>query len=405
MFDLVDEIYKSKSKSFKPGIIFLDIKKAFDTVNHEILLKKLSYYGIGGTVLTWFKNFLSDRYQCTRIHGNISSFVLVLSGVPQGSILGPILFSIYINDIIYACNLSTPYLFADDGALFFEQTCRNSFINMKIELITIFKWLSVNKLSLNDGKSEFLLFDSVDRLDEITVEFCNTSLTIKECKETKYLGLILDSKLNFKSHIDYIIKKVMKRIGAMYRSKSLLPIRYRKMFANALMLPQFDYLDTIYNRASKTKLAELDTLYKKIAKIVLNVPQTESSINVYRDMKWLPLHLRRQLHLFNYMFRIINDNCPTNFMNKFSYISGGSRDGESCNLYLNRSTSNKNFYYLGAKCWNNIPSTLRNLSDVKSFSHSYKQQLLLSIVADPNYIVDNSLDNFYTPVAPINQPT
>ena len=197
----------------------------------------------------------------------------------------------------------------------------------------------------------------------------------------------------------------MKRIGAMYRSKSLLPIRYRKMFANALMLPQFDYLDTIYNRASKTKLAELDTLYKKIAKIVLNVPQTESSINVYRDMKWLPLHLRRQLHLSNYMFRIINDNCPTNFMNKFSYISGGSRNGESCNLYLNRSTSNKNFYYLGAKCWNNIPSTLRNLSDVKSFSHSYKQQLLLSIVADPNYVLDNSLDRFYTPVTHINQPT
>ena len=146
-------------------------------------------------------------------------------------------------------------------------------------------------------------------------------------------------------------------------------------------------------------------LYKKIAKIVLDVPQTESSINVYRDMKWLPLHLRRQLHLSNYMFRIINDNCPTNFMNKFSYVSGGSRNGDRCNLYLNKSTSNKNFYYLGAKCWNNIPSILRNLSDVKSFSHSYKQQLLSSIVADPSNIVDNSFDKFYTPIAPINEPT
>ena len=331
MFDLIDEIYKSKSRSYKPGIIFLDIKKAFDTVNHDILLKKLAYYGIHGTVLEWSRNFLLDRFQCTKINGKISSFLQILSGVPQGSILGPLLFSIYINDMIYACNLSKPYLFADDGALFFDQTCRNSFVNMKIELLTIFKWLSVNKLSLNSQKSSFIL----------------------------------------------------------------LPIKYRKMFANALMLPQFDYLDTIYSRASRTKLAELDIIYKKVAKIALDVPRTESSLNVYKDMKWLPLHLRRQLHLANYMSRIIHDNCPTNFSNKFSYISGGSRSSEMCNLYVNRSASHKNFQYLGSKCWNNVPVDLRNLSDVTCFNNSYKKQLLASILTDESYVTDNSIEKFY----------
>ncbi len=106
----------------------------------------------------------------------------------------------------------------------------------------------------------------------------------------------------------------MKIIGAMYESKGLLPIKYRKMFANSLMVPQFDYLDTIYNKAGKTKLAELDILYKKVAKVALDVSTTESSLNVSKDMKWLPLHLRRQLHLSNYMYRIINNNCPSNFM-------------------------------------------------------------------------------------------
>ena len=395
MFDLIDEIYKSKHRSFRPGIIFLDIKKAFDTVNHDILLKKLIYYGVGGTVLTWFKNFLSDRYQCTRVGNKISGFLPVLAGVPQGSVLGPILFSIYINDINYACNLSLPYLFADDGALFFEDTSRESFINMKIELITIFKWLCANKLSLNADKTEFMIFDSHDQKDVIVVETKETRIVIKECKETKYLGLILDNKLNFKGHIDHIKKKVLKRIGAMYRSKNLLPVKYRKMFANALMLPQFDYLDTIYNRASRTKLAELDILYKKVAKIALGVPNTESSLNVYRDMKWLPLHLRRQLHLSNYMYRIINDNCPSNFMSRFTYVSGGSRNSESCNLYINRSVSNKNFYYLGAKCWNIIPPNLRDLSDVSSFSNAYKAKLLSSAITDPNYMTNNSYDYFY----------
>jgi hypothetical protein len=395
MLDLFDEIYKSKSKSQKPGIIFLDIKKAFDTVNHDILIKKLVYYGIGGTALLWFRNFLSDRYQCTRIGHQISAFLRVLSGVPQGSILGPILFSIYINDINYACNLSIPYLFADDGALFFEDSCRGSYINMKIELLTIVKWLSANKLSFNANKTEFIIFDALDNSEEIVIEANNVRIVIKECKTTKYLGLMVDSKLNFKCHIDYIKKKVMKRIGAMYRSKSLLPVKYRKMFANALMLPQFDYLDIIYSRAGKTKLAELDILYKKIAKIALDVHQTEKSLSVYKDMKWLPLHLRRQLHLSNYMFRIINDQCPSNFMNRFSYVSGGSRNGTNCNLYINKSISHKNFYYLGAKCWNILPSNLRSVSDISSFSNSYKMLLLKSIVSDSGYITQNTFDKFY----------
>ena len=117
-------------------------------------------------------------------------------------------------------------------------------------------------------------------------------------------------------------------------------------------------------------------------------------------MKWLPLHLRRQLHLSNYMYRIINDNCPTNFMNKFSYVSGGSRNSEHCNLYINTSASHKDFYYLGAKCWNNLPDELRKLPDISCFSKSYKTQLLSSIVADQNYVTNNSFEHFYTPITP-----
>ena len=108
----------------------------------------------------------------------------------------------------------------------------------------------------------------------------------------------------------------------MYRASSLLPIKFRKMFANSLVLPHFDYLDTIYGRASKTKLRELDILYKKVAKIALGVDKTKSSINVYRDMKWLPLHLRRQVHLTTYMVKILKGLSPSNFMNKFKFISG-----------------------------------------------------------------------------------
>ena len=182
----------------------------------------------------------------------------------------------------------------------------------------------------------------------------------------------------------------------MYRGSSLLPIKYRKMFANSLILPHFDYLYTIYGRASKTKLKELDVLYKKVAKIALGVEKTESSINVYRDMKWLPLHLRRQVHLSSYMFKILNGQSPSNFINKFKFISGGSRHGTNCNLYTPKSKNLKNFYYLGAKAWNSLPTDLRNMNDPKAFiNNGLKNKLLDSIINNPGYIVNNAYDYIY----------
>ena len=112
---------------------------------------------------------------------------------------------------------------------------------------------------------------------------------------------------------DYIKKKVSKRIGAMYRSKNLLPLKFRKMFANALMLPHFDYLDTIWSRTFKKPLGELDIMYKKVAKIALDVNTRERSVEVYKNMGWLPLHLRRQVHLSSYMY------CSSSFTYPYIY--------------------------------------------------------------------------------------
>ena len=167
------------------------------------------------------------------------------------------------------------------------------------------------------------------------------------------------------------------------------------MFANSLMLPYFDYLDIIWNKTYKTKLNELDILYKKIAKIALDYDKLESSLKVYKDMKWLPLHLRRQLHMSTYMFKIINGNSPPQLRDKFVYITGGSRDGNRCNLYTNKSKSHKQFFYLGAKCWNMLPQSLRQAETAKTFSNTLKYRLLHCIESDKMYTVDNSYNYIY----------
>ena len=112
-------------------------------------------------------------------------------------------------------------------------------------------------------------------------------------------------------------------------------------------------------------------------------------------MKWLPLHLRGQLHFSAYMYRIINGKSPPQFMDKFSYISGGSRNGKSCNLYTIKSPSHKQFSYLGVKCWNLLPQSLRQAEAIKDFSCTFKKMLLDSIDVDQNYIVNNTFDIFY----------
>ena len=164
--------------------------------------------------------------------------------------LGPLLFSIYINDLVNACNLSNPYLFADDGALLFENICQKTYLSIRIEMLTILKWLNVNKLSLNVDKTKILVFDNANF--SVKIKRSN-NCAIKECKSFKYLGLMIDNNFKFDIH------------------------------DNSLILPHFDYLDTIYGRAPKTKLHELDILDKKVAKIALGVEKTESSINVYKD--------------------------------------------------------------------------------------------------------------------------
>ena len=195
--------------------------------------------------------------------------------MPQGSILGPILFSLFINDLSSNCKQSTAYLFADDSALYFDNITRGSYDNVVEDMKIVYEWLRINKLRLNVSKSSFIVFDKCPNLDRLSIPLdlkdCSYSLHIEETKSQKYLGLMIDNQLNFQDHIDYVKSKIARRIGALYRSKKLLPLKYRKMFVNALMLPQFDYMDIIWCRGGKTKLNSLDILYKKVAKIALDV--------------------------------------------------------------------------------------------------------------------------------------
>ena len=199
--------------------VFLDLKKAFDTVNHEILIKKLFAYGVRGNILNWFRSYLDHRKQFVFLDNNKSQTKVITCGVPQGSVLGPLSFIMYINDLNNVSNEIFSILFADDTSVFIEGDNIESAIEiLNSELEKISTWLTENKLTLNVSKSHFMIFHRA-RIKTDSIKIALGKSRIKQVPFTKFLGVIIDDKLNFDNHISYIKNKISKGLGILIKAK------------------------------------------------------------------------------------------------------------------------------------------------------------------------------------------
>ena len=189
----------------KVAVITLDLRKAFDSVSHEILIKKLYCLGFTWNTILWFRSYLSNRSQCVSLNGKTSKLLTVKRGVAQGSVLGPLLFSIFVNGVcdvmISLCDI---ILYADDTTLIFAaDTLQDLENDINNGLVTLSNWLIDNKLSLNVSKSNYMLINLSQRpLNDLNIKYANESLP--RVRSTKILGIIFDDKLSFKEHIYYI---------------------------------------------------------------------------------------------------------------------------------------------------------------------------------------------------------
>ena len=199
--------------------VYLDLKKAFDTVDHKILIRKLHAYGIIGNILNWFKSYLHNRKQYVYINKTKSKTKVINCGIPQGSILGPILFIYYINDLSESSKRLFPILFADDTSVFIEGTNLDETIELlNEELNKITTWLSANKLTVNVVKSHYMIFHR-SRIKYTTItNILLGPIALKQVNYTKFLGVIIDDKLNFTNHIAYIKNKVSKGMGIILKA-------------------------------------------------------------------------------------------------------------------------------------------------------------------------------------------
>ena len=283
LMSLMDQlIFSLENKKHVIGL-FLDFSKAFDTVDHDIMLCKLSYYGIRGNALKWFESYLRGRQQYVTYNGVSSMKNTISCGVPQGSILGPLLFLLYINDLSAACKFSSPILFADDTNLFFSGT------NMEImekeineELIHISLWLKINKLSLNVKKTHYMVFIKSKIIHDLNIKINNES--IDEIEKTKFLGVIIDNKLNWKEHIAYIAGKLSRGIGMIIKARHYLNKDALLSLYNGFIYPYLTYCNQVWGATFTTNLKRLEILQNKIVRIISHVEPRENCMPLYEQL-------------------------------------------------------------------------------------------------------------------------
>ena len=320
--EFADRVLESLETGKIPLAVFLDLSKAFDTIDHSILINKLHYYGIRGAALDWFKSYLTNRKQTVMYKDQYSDEANIVTGVPQGSILGPLLFIIYMNDITQASDKFKFTLYADDTSLVeplctFETEVLNISQSVNNELVKITNWLALNKLSLNAKKTKMMLFHhSKKNINNLNLKLYINGIPIEKVKSFKFLGTTLDENMSWNVHAKIVRTKIATIAGTLYRLKRFLPKQALHTIYNALIQPHLNFGILLWGKNS----SKIFKLQKRAIRAITNSKYNAHTDPLFKNLRILKIHDMYNINLYKFYYRLKHNDLPAYFYNMFSEV-------------------------------------------------------------------------------------
>jgi hypothetical protein len=390
--------------------VFLDLKKAFDVCSHDILLKKLTKFGINDLELAWFRNYLLNRYQKVDINGNYSDEKLINISVMQGTILGPILFLCYINDIHTATDLLT-FLFADDTSCLAEHKNLHELIEyVNRELKKLANWFRCNKMAVNTSKTKFIIFRTKGKKipNDVSVVFNNNEIGKEENpsliinldrvynenpnesdRSYKLLGVYLDEFLSFDKHVSHICAKLTRSLYCIRRVSNVLSLKALKSLYYALIHPHLLYCSTILSCTSQANITRIAKLQKKAIRIITKSNATEHTLPLFINLNILPYDKILLYNSLCLMHSIQYNYAPKSFVNMFAQNNARNINYELRNVnelvipFVRIEWFKRFPLYKLPLMWNNLDPDLSLITNKVSF----------------NFVLRNHMFSLLTPVA------
>lgn len=355
-------------------VVFLDLKRAFETVDRNLLIKKLSSYEVGDICLNWFENYLQNRLQRVVCNNVCSNMEYINVGVVQGSTLGPLLFILYLNDIFKNFNKCNFHLFADDTIVYISGYDIVEIINtLNLELKNLDNWLKFNKLKLNTSKSNFMVLCSDNNYIKFTSSNVHVSIggdNLELVSSVKYLGVVVDRKLKFTQHINYICTKIAKKVGLIGRLRNTLSVSAKKTIYNVIVLPYFSYSSTLLYMCRQSDISRLQKLQNRAMRYILNGNKYSKIQNMLKTLGWLDIQSFIKFNCMMFIHKINLGMLPPYLSDLLTNVSDiHSYDTrQKQNFYLNKVNLTKSqncLFYKGINDYNELPEHIKSYSLIK----------------------------------------
>ena len=369
---MIEKWKLSLDNSGYAAAVFMDLSKAFDTLNHELLIAKLEAYGFERQALAIILNYLTDRWQRTKVNSSFNTWSELLTGVPQGSVLGPLLFNLYINDLFLQISKTHACNFADDTSLnSFDVNLEDVLRNLEYDTLSFIIWFEINFMKLNQDKCHFLTGANTNELLWLKVG----DAMIWESSEEKLLGITIDKNLNFNSHLSNLCRKVGQKVSALARVSKLLPFNRKRLLLKTFIESQFSYCPLVWMFCSRKLNRRINHIHERALRLVYDDYAGSFDELLHKD-KSVSIHHRNIKYLAIEMFKASKGISPP-FMNEIfgeilvsSTRSGTTFPRHKVNTVYKGENSIRCF---GPVVWNTmLPIKLKFCTSLGEFKHSIK---------------------------------